>query len=267
MITIALNDDYNKMMQEYAKNIQLIAEAISAPLGQVQAVQNAIKDAISSIKFPKIEFPVIEFPVIEFPTIEVDWERIKALTEHNSLHGWTLTGEMDIKFYLDKDLLYLDQTQLDNSFVSYYESDFNKNYLIIKSNILDEIDDRWKNVLEDCFELYEAEKYRVIIPFLITVVEGEISDIAMSNKVGNGLLREWKGKVLSKEEEMLVIISHSLIKYLTKMFLYKEFTKERGSVINRNWVLHGRDNPNYWTKVDALKLINVLSTLQIIKEK
>lgn len=263
MITIALNDDYNKMMQEYAKNIQLIAEAISAPLGQVQEAKNAIKDAISSIKFPKIEFSEIIFP-----TIKVDWERIKVLTENNSLHGWTLTGEMDINFYLNEDLLELDQTQLDNSFVSYYETDSNKNFLITKSNILDEIDERWKIVLNDCFELYEAEKYRVIIPLLITIVEGEISDIAMSNKIGNGLLKEWKGKVLSEQEEMLVIICHSLINYLSsKIFVYKEFTKDRGSEINRNWVLHGRDNPNYWTKVDALKLINVISTLRYIKEK
>ncbi|WP_391116002.1 hypothetical protein [Psychrobacillus sp. L3] len=258
MITITLNDDYNAMMREYAKNMKRISEAFGEQFRQIREAQNTIKTAISRIEFPKIDLP----------EIEIDYKKIEALVEHNSLSGWTITGKMNLNFYLDVKLLQIKSMQLDELFLNYYESNSNETYFMEKSVILKGIDDRWRNVLIDCFDLYESEKYGVIIPLLITIIEGEISDIAMSNEIGNRLIREWKGKILSEEEKFLIIISHSLIKYLSsKMFVRKDFAEERGSMLNRNWVLHGRDNPNYWTKVDALKLINVLSTLQFIKDK
>ena len=241
-----------KFAIEVRENIRRLAE-IARPY------RLAMNDIIASI-------PKISFPKIEFPEFEIDWERIEAIINHNSSSGWTLTGEMGVSFYLDEDLLQLEQQQIDKLFVEYFESNSNKNYHNTKSVILGEVDEQWKSVLNDCFELFEQDKYRVIIPMLMSIIEGEVSDIANSSKVGAGLLRDWKKQISSEEERMMIIISYSLNKYLaSKIFKYKEFHAERGLGINRNWVLHGRDNPENWTKVDALKLINVISTLQFIK--
>ena len=36
---------------------------------------------------------------------------------------------------------------------------------------------------------------------------------------------------------------------------------ERLEIINRDWVLHGRDYPSNWKQVDALRLLNALHTI------
>ncbi|MEH7236228.1 hypothetical protein [Bacillus sp. JJ1562] len=251
-----------KILEEHNKRMQKLAQAVS-PL---KALQKSVTINLPKIEIPKFEIPHIKFPKIELPKIKIDYEKIEKLIEHNSSNGWTLTGEMEVNFYLNEDLLQMERKQIDDVFVHYYEVDSKKNYLTAKSCILDEIDERWINVLNDCFELYEAEKYMVIIPLLITIIEGEISNITESNLFGKKLLNEWEARILSEQEKMLIIVSHSLFKYLSStMFAYKQFSVERGSEINRNWVLHGRDNPNLWTKVDSLKLINTLATFQFIK--
>ncbi|MCZ2259847.1 hypothetical protein [Sporosarcina sp. G11-34] len=256
----------NEFFKEHNKRIRQITEA----LNPMEQLQSAIKASIvlPRIELPKFELPQIEFPKIELTKIEINYEKIERIVEHNSLNGWTITGEMDVNFYLNEELLGLESNKIDNLFVGYYESDNRRNYLMAKTVILSGIEDRWGNALNDCFELYEAEKYRVIIPLLITIIEGEISDITESHLFGSRLLKEWEEKILSEQEKMLIIISHSLYKYLSgKMFKPKPFAEERGLLINRNWILHGRDNPNLWTKVDVLKLINALSTFQFIKSK
>ncbi|MDN4607362.1 hypothetical protein [Sporosarcina highlanderae] len=253
VIAMVPHDDLRKFAIEISENLLKIRDAFLP----YQQFQESLVSAISNLKFPKIEFP-------EF---EIDWERIESLIKYNSSHGWTLSGEMDTNFYLDQALLGLEQVMIDALFFKYFESDSKKNYYSTKSTIIGEIDKQWKSVLIDCFELYEQDKYRVIIPMLISIIEGQVSGIAKSPEVGTRLLRVWRKQITSQEERMMIIVSYSLNEFLaSKIFVRREFHEERGTTINRNWVLHGRDNPEYWTRVDALKLINVISTLQYIKE-
>jgi len=252
-------EEFRRFTKTINENIRRVAEVTN----HYDRIAEAIRASI-----PKIDLSKINLPKIDFPELEIDYEKIEALTNHNSSHGWTLTGEMDFNFYLDEDLLRLKQQEIDHIFLEYYESDSKMNYESTKSAIVDEIDGQWKSVLNDCFELYEQDKYQVIIPMLMTVIEGEISNIAKSPQIGKRLLTDWKKQIPSVQERMMIIISYSLNQYLSsKIFIRKEFHEERSSSINRNWVLHGRDNPENWTKVDALKLINAISTLQFIKSR
>lgn len=252
------NEDLVKIGKLMQENIRKIKEMVNPYIELRRNIENSIS---------RIAIPKIEFPKIEFPEIKIDYKKIEALANHNSSYGWTMTGEIDIRFYLDEYLLKLNQQQIDKVFLDYFESDSFANYQSTKSAIITEVDEKWKKVLKDCFELYENDKYQVIIPMLMTVIEGEVSDIAESPKVGGGLLNDWEKKILSDEERLMIIVSYSLNQYLSsKIFVRKEFHEDRAATINRNWVLHGRDNPENWTKIDALKLINVISTLQFIKE-
>jgi hypothetical protein len=262
------NDFYNEFLKEHTKRMEQIMGALN-PYKQLKEaiIASTPKIVFPEVEIPRFEFPKFKLPEIDFPELEINDENIEAITEYNSSHGWTLTGEMDIVFYLDEKLLLLNQYKLDDLFVDYYESDSKKNYLITKTTIFDGIDEQWKSVLNDCFELYEQDKYKVIIPMLISIIEGEISKIADSVMVGRRLFEDWEKQIISEKQKVELIINHTLYQYLSKdLFGSKKFIEERGSMLNRHWVLHGRDNPDYWTKADALKLINVLSTLQFIKD-
>lgn len=255
------NEAVKKLIEARAQTVRQIERALKP----TQDIVKTFKANVSKIEVPVIEMPKIEFPKIKLPKIEIDYKSIEKVVNHNSKHGWTSTGEMHFNYYLDDDLLSMNQEQIDSHFTSYYENEAQKNYHTTKTVILNGINEKWGDVLEDCFELYEEEKYKVIIPMLITIIEGEISNMSRSQKVGNKLLKEWKESIDDKDN-MLIIISYSLYEYLRKdMFVYKEFHDERDEMLNRNWVLHGRDNPQFWTKVDVLKLINLLSTIQFVK--
>src|SRR5699024_7549779 len=127
--------------------------------------------------------------------------------KNNSKYGWTLTGEMDVHFYLNEELLDKDQIYIDEKFTDYFEANSRREFYKTTENIRQSIDDKWKEVIEDSIELYETDKFRIIIPLLITIIEGEIAKIADSDKFGRTLLKEWQGQIESEEERFIVIVS------------------------------------------------------------
>jgi len=246
------NNRINKFLSEYNKSV-------------IQAFTERVKPLSDAAKAISVNIP--KFPKIEFPKIEIAYERIESIIEHNSSYGWTMTGEMNTLVYMDGRLIELNGEQIDSIFVNYYGEYSKENYYITKDILLGEINDQWKEVLTDCFDLYEEGKYKVIIPMLISIVESEVSFITQSDAYGRGLLNEWGSKILNEKQKLTLIISRSIHNYLKdSLFGFKNFNSDRGSYLNRNWVLHGRDDPNLWKKSDALKLINLLSSLQFIKD-
>jgi len=179
--------------------------------------------AISKIRLPKIDFD-----------IDTAYENIETLTRNNSSYGWTFSGQINALFYLDEDLLNKGQEYIDSQFLDYFESDSRKNLYRVTDSIREVIDDKWKDVIDDCFDLYETEKYRIIIPMLISIIEGEVSEIAESQRVGSKLMEDWEKKIPTEEDRMMIIASYSLQEYLSIMFKYRNFNKDRSEMLNRN---------------------------------
>ncbi|MCY8228802.1 hypothetical protein MOC30_14525 [Bacillus spizizenii] len=228
------------------------------------ARQKLIESATVSLSIPTI--PKLPHIDIKLPKIHIDYERIEKITDHNSLHGWTLTGEIPTHIYLDDEFLTMSQKEIDNFFVSYYEEDDFKEMRGLKRSLLDGLDEKWHELIEDSFSLYEEGKFRLLIPALITIVEGEISEVAKSAKVGGGLIGDFKKSFVSETDKLIIISCYSALKFFDKrLFTTHDFRKNRREVINRNWVLHGRDDPQKWDKADAVRLFNTLSTMQFIK--
>lgn len=227
-------------------------------------VNPEIVEAVKMFRVPRV--PVFEFPKfdLKLPKINIDYEQIEKITKHNSKYGWTLTGEMAINLYLDDKLLECDQKEMDEIFESYYSLEDSKLYEYLKKSLTENIDNKWSSALEEIFYNYEQNRFKVIIPILISIIEGEISRISKSDAYGSRLITEYK-KSISNEEKIATIAAYSLHNFLDLgLFAYNSFHKDRKPMINRNWVLHGRDNPELWEKVDALRLMNVLSTMYFI---
>ncbi|WP_163581126.1 hypothetical protein [Gracilibacillus saliphilus] len=263
------NKEVLKLIEQQRRILKQYSDMLK-PTIQALELLNIPKIEVPEVEIPKINIPKIDFPTfpkIEFPEIIIDYENIEKLANNNSLRGWTLSGEIDTSFYLNEELLDRDQDYIDEYFLNYFESDSQKNLLIMKNSITNSIDDKWKSVVEDCFLLYKTDKYKITIPMLITIIEGEISKIAESNKVGYYLLKDWE-EIINPEDKLMFIVTYTLHQFLAgEIFASKNFNDERGTNINRNWVLHGRDNPSLWTRTDVLKLMNIISTLQFVQDK
>lgn len=226
---------------------------------------NLINIVPKNIGLSVFDIPNFTLPPIEFP--KIDYEHIEKNTNDNSNFGWTLTREISTFEYLDNDLLGLSLKDKDEYFYGYYSKNNWEHYRLMKESLLESVDPKWQDLMADCFDSFEQDKYRMVIPLLFSIIEGETAKIFKTNEYGGRLINFMKTQVSSEQDKFTQIAIYSLNNFMRKqLFRTHDFNKDRKPVINRNWILHGRDDPKHWRKVDALRLFNVLSTLQLVKE-
>ncbi|WP_042455602.1 hypothetical protein [Neobacillus dielmonensis] len=220
-------------------------------------------EAITKIKFPEIELPKFKFP-------HIDYTRIRTIICCNSKSGWTLTGEMGLGDYLNDDLLTYTQEEIDAYFLTYYKYKNDElkinNYELAKNSILETVNPKWIETVVSSFKCYDLDMYKMTIPNLLMIIEGEISEIADSDLVGGKLLTHWKKELDTESDKFDAMALYSLYLFLREvLFKTRDFHKKRLDIINRNWILHGRDDPTNWKEQDYFRLINTLSSVQYIK--
>lgn len=261
-------DQIKKVEEQYIRALKLFSTAnIEIPVPQI-TLPNL--DFSPNLALPEIKLPIFEIPDFEFPNIhipEIDFERIKKNTKDNSKHGWTLTGEIGIGDYLNDDLLGATQKEKDEYFLHYYSTNNWENFNHTKAAILEDIEPKWHDLIQECFECFENDKYKLVIPTLFTIIEGEMSFVFKSH-LGSGNLIQMMEKKAKNEESIYEQISlYSIVHSMrNRLFGSLDFAGERNELINRHRTLHGRDDPKHWQKVDALRLFNVISSLQFIKD-
>ncbi|WP_223639324.1 hypothetical protein [Planococcus sp. 4-30] len=261
--------------------IALVTEPIRVPAPKIE---------ISSFNLPSIDFSVFQPPIIDYPRLaaqlnqittfkipdisfpkieipEIDYERIEEITNDNSKFGWTLTGEMSLGDYLEDDMIGTSQKEKDDYFYEYYSKNDWKNFGYTKNQIIENIEPRWHDLIQDCFDSFEDDKYKLVIPTLFTIIEGEMSFV-FDSPLGSGPIIKMMVTQAENEESKLKQISlYSVVHSMTDgLFGSLSFAKDRNDLVNRHRVLHGRDEPKHWQKVDALRLFNVISSLQFIKD-
>ncbi|MGG0277787.1 hypothetical protein [Bacillus rhizoplanae] len=211
-----------------------------------------------------------------FPWIKrINWDKTteawKESARQLARRGWTCPPSMTIhEVYQINELRY--NNQVNKEIAKHYaETDF---YERMKETILEsELLKEWRVLLIQCFKNYEADTYQITIPSLFSVIEGfaykliyprfkkyETPDEDMS------LARKY-GEVKQEMENGSIrwVLFVSAQEFIRLTFKFANFDERRPFVINRNWVLHGRDNPSQWRKVDALRLFNALYTFTTLK--
>lgn len=225
------------------------------------------KYSISNFSAPLYKIPKIVMPRVTFPKLKIDYERIETITNDNSNYGWTLTREISIFEYLNDELLNSTLEEKDDYFYNYYSKNDWQHYHLMKESLIESVDAKWLDLMNDCFDSFEQDKYKMVIPILFSIIEGESAFIYRTDMIGGRLITFMKSQVSTEQDQFTKIAIYSLTNCMKKqLFRIHDFNKKRKPVINRNWVSHGRDDPKHWQKVDALRLFNVLSTLQLVKE-
>ena len=152
-----------------------------------------------------------------------------------------------------------DRLDVDKFFIEYYSNDLKlfQMFDFVYSAVLY---DKWYKLIEQCIRTYKSGLYLVTVPALITVIEGAIANL--SSTTNTGIIDLSRKRAENTE-------TSSVPRYLWKSFYYfalqlyesKAFDKERPQLINRHWILHGRDSCE-WNQADCLRIFQALYTLE-----
>jgi len=154
--------------------------------------------------------------------------------------------------------------EIDVFFLKHYTADNNKQLNLILSKMLpDKGLMQWRPLLEDCKLAFQHGCYKVTIPCLLSILEGMMAkfindprSIRMTNMI--------KSCEKFKDVEALRIkrlILTSVINFINNVFATSYFDNERPSLINRHWILHGRDETD-WKEIDSIRLFLAIDTMR-----
>ncbi|MBU5219557.1 hypothetical protein KQI67_23125 [Bacillus albus] len=205
-----------------------------------------------------------------------DWNDFQIIQKETAERlggkGWTLPMLM-VSEHIEETSKLKGLKRTNNWMLEYHSQ---KNiYDNMKENILNcTMYEDWKELLKQCFDSYEKENYLIAIPSLFIIVESITSQLISPRLEKYITTNKTKRKPPIRdqytlvrpeieEDKLNIIIYVSILMFLKSVFSKGDFDKKkvRPSIINRDWVLHGRDYPANWNKADALRLFIALHTI------
>ncbi len=226
------------------------------------AIATALKDAATKMA-PLAETLAAMTKYLQSAEFKTGIESSRLAAERLATLGWTLPMG-----FTPRSLAELGNSsagEIDAVFVEYYTANDNaelhrfRAYLLSRPALVE-----WHALLSECFQAFEQKKYLITIPSLLLVFEGIVANAGNAlreRKIGlkayqkicaskvegaGGGVKKWKWRTVEL--------------FVSQLFQDAPFDQSRPSLINRNWILHGRD-PASWTIADSLRLFNALITL------
>jgi len=176
--------------------------------------------------------------------------------------GWTIPQAMSPREFFHISALD-DEGTIDARFLNFYQRSGNSTLLgaaIGSSRFI-----RWRPLLRECYESYEDRRFLICIPSLITVLEGAIA-LPEGLRFIHDSEREafFQNRIAGCGADMLPrALWESVHVFMSRLFQRADFAGMRPLSLNRHWILHGRDLPD-WGQADAVRLFQALSTLSLI---
>ncbi|OOR57142.1 hypothetical protein BGP34_14975 [Bacillus mycoides] len=211
---------------------------------------------------------------------DIDWDEIRKTwresAEKLGEKGWTTPMSMTPREVVE----FSEIEDIDTAMEEYFNYDNGYAYTRMKREVLDhKFVESWKGLLEQCFNSYENGNYLVAIPNLFIIVEGIarmlISQKFEKHKTGRrtSLKNQYetvRGDVSQEDEtkdRVYLVVYVSIVGFLKQVFQQGKFDKNptRFPIINRDWVLHGKDIPSNWKKADALRLFNAIYSFTAVE--
>lgn len=177
-------------------------------------------------------------------------------------YGWTLPMSMS-PFQLHEILELNDPALIEAEFVKYYSQDNGSTYARLSRKLLSSPDlALWRDLLDQCCRAYERGEYLIAVPSLLTVLEGAIAVPENAKFVGGEDRKRYF------EEKIAAAPSDSVTQYMWRsvgtfvkmLFQKKTFGTPPPAQLNRHWILHGRDTPD-WGRADCLRLFQAIETI------
>lgn len=214
---------------------------------------------------------------IIIPLSEIDWNKVNetwiATAENLGMNGWTIPLQIDLNEMIEMADLE-NVADMDKAFARFYSIE--GNYQQMREKLLqNDLLNRWDPLLKQSFENYENGDYHIAIPSLFLILEGFAHHLLYQtyletkpNKPKANLQSKFAVVRSAADKNSIEVAFYASAQFfINNAFQYANFENPdsaRPLLINRNWVLHGRDDISQWKDIDALRLFNVISTLSIL---
>ena len=195
--------------------------------------------------------------------IKYTFEKIEDNVELYSETGWPIPELLTPKELLD---LYenADISTIDDKMVTVYDEG-TPDFGFFKEEIFNSKElEEWHHLLTECFWCYSHQKYQVVIPALLSILEGILAK--KLNRIDKSInIHNWlKSKLSKKDPSFDILYLKSINKFLAHLFKSIDFKNRTHPKLNRHLVLHGRSSRK-WNKSDALKLMLNIYVIDSLK--
>jgi len=198
---------------------------------------------------------------------KVDWDRLRAGLEQVPVHaealgaaGWTMPnwstpGEV-------ADILREARTSdIDDVFLRHYEADDGALIEELRTSLQSHGSlARWQPLIAECVSAFDAGQYRLVVPVMLTVVDGAVVSFGDKPRLTNPVKSIPDILKSQKDGSMLKAAWISVAGFVHGIFKSHSFEADAPDRLNRHWILHGRDEPN-WSKIDALRVMQGVDTI------
>lgn len=198
---------------------------------------------------------------------KIDWPDLIARIEESSGRlarlGWTLPMTLTPSDLVELAEQCTTDVQVERYMLEYYTCEDGRFFLDVRKNVLRKGTlRRWRVLLEQCFDAYDRTHYLILIPALLSVIEGRVAHKAdrLREPVVNPRRLAMDLERAAPHGSIEFLIWRSVRLVIDKLFARSDFAGPHPTEVNRHWILHGRDQ-TYWTRTDALRLFNLLATI------
>jgi hypothetical protein len=117
--------------------------------------------------------------------------------------------------------------------------------------------------MRQCLGAHQAGEYLIAVPALLTAFEGYLFHGAPVPGVTTRATRLTAEKRTALEPGIERLAWVSLDAFVAELWRQQRFDGDRPSIINRHWILHGRDALT-WGEPDSLRLLQAITTLAML---
>ncbi|WIG43107.1 DUF948 domain-containing protein [Bacillus toyonensis] len=265
---IKTNKELRKTFEDVNQTVEDVNQTVKDVNQTVKDVNQTVKDVVDMSR--ELHDAINEATKeLSSQIRDIDWDETmrtwRESAEKFGERGWTFPLSMTPGEVVD----FSEIEDIDTAMEEYFSHDNGYAYARMKRDVLDhKIVEGWKDLLEQCFNNYENESYLVAIPNLFIIVEG-IARMLISGKFEKYKKAYRRPKVYTQfkvvreevsTDRVYLVVYVSVLSFLNEVFKDGKFDENptRFPIINRDWVLHGKDTPSNWKKVDALRLFNAI---------
>lgn len=148
--------------------------------------------------------------------------------------------------------------EVDGRFVEFYERDGGvkrsetMTWLLNRESLAP-----WRVLLSQVSTAYDRDDFAIAVPSLLAVLEGVLmADEGTSVRVRDAASR----RVEQSSNAVRKWLWGAVSSFVDEVYRRSDFGGQRPSVINRHWILHGRDSST-WTQADCLRLIQAIEVV------
>lgn len=177
--------------------------------------------------------------------------------------GWTVPMWAEPKLVFE--LIDMDPKAIEELFVNTYREDNRAQFRRLCDGLADRtILAPWRPLLDECQSSFVEGRFQVVVPGLLVILEGLL--VASMPTPGRDGKPVFIALQHERESEALnAAVWTSVVAFMREVFKRHNFAAPRPALINRNWVLHGRDAA-IWGEAECLRLFQAVDTISCMCE-